>query len=98
MAEKWMAEKWGAEKCGGERSPRTCSALEKQPRQERARPRAHRSDNRCYTGFDNANPTTERLPAVGGQEWPRPCPRVGGSNRGGQRGATQRYSCNQCNG
>ena len=30
-----------------------------------ARPsRAHQSDNRCYTGFDNANPTTESLPAL----------------------------------
>ena len=42
-----------------------------QSRRERARPRAHGSDYRCYTGFDNANPTTERLPVVGGQEWPR---------------------------
>jgi len=47
------------------------SALDKQPRRERARPRAHQSDNRCWIGFDNANPTTESLPAGGGQEWRR---------------------------
>gem|GEM_PF-5992212 len=35
-----------------------------QSRRERARPRAHQSDNRCYTGFYNANPTTESGPAL----------------------------------
>jgi hypothetical protein len=36
----------------------------KQSRRERAVHRAHQSDNRCYTGFDNANPTTESGPAL----------------------------------
>jgi hypothetical protein len=36
----------------------------KQSRRERAVHRAHQSDNRCYTGLDNASPTTESGPAL----------------------------------
>jgi len=60
MAEKWLAERWGGERW--RRSFRRGGV--KQSRRERARPRAHQSDDRCYTGFDNANPATESLPAL----------------------------------
>jgi hypothetical protein len=55
-----MAEKWGGERWGW--LPRRVGASNRGG--SAPRPRAHQSDHRCRTGFDNADPASESLPAL----------------------------------